>query len=172
MLVTRFARSQTDRVIVVDYSKPLQAMIAAGKYDWVNPDITQENFPVVGEGSKKFRTRLFDFRRTISSDAAVTEMRKENFTPASHVHGLAYGATFPDEHAQNPHRLHGVTNATTISLIVKVCQIVPWHCHRNVRSAVRSFARGINFTREYVPRRDRARVGPFFREPFHREADL
>jgi len=92
----------TDRVIAVDYGMPLPAMIAAGKYDWVNPDITPEKFPVEGTGTKRFRTKLFDFGRRISSEGAVAAMKAENFTPANHVHGLAYGAAFPDEQRTNP----------------------------------------------------------------------
>jgi hypothetical protein len=84
-------------LIAVDYGRSLQDMIAAGKYDWVNRDITPEKFPVEGTGSKKFRTKLFDFGRNISSEDALTAMKKEKFLPGSHVHGLAFGATFPEE---------------------------------------------------------------------------
>ena len=83
--------------ITVDYGTSLQAMIAAGNYDWVNPNITAERFPVVGKGIVRFKPKLFDSPRYISSEHAVAAMKKEKFTPATHVHGLAFGATFPDE---------------------------------------------------------------------------
>jgi hypothetical protein len=82
----------TNRVIAVDYGKPLPDMIAGGKYDWVNPNITAERFPVEETGRKQFRAKLFHFDRYISSDDAVAAMKAENFLPATHVHGLAFGA--------------------------------------------------------------------------------
>jgi hypothetical protein len=72
-------------------------MIAAGKYDWVNPNITADKFPFQGTAKKTFCTKLFAFDHSISSEDAVAATRKENFTPPNHVHGLAFGATFPDE---------------------------------------------------------------------------
>jgi len=92
----------TDRVIAVDYGASLPDMIAAGKYDWVNEAITPAKFPVVGIGTKRYRTKLFAFDRRISSENAVAAMKAEKFTPADHVHGLAYGAAFPDEQRNNP----------------------------------------------------------------------
>src|SRR5262245_15280609 len=89
-------------LIEIDFSQTLEAMIAAGRYDWVNSDITAKNFPVEGEGKKTFRTKLFHFGRNISSEDAVAAMEKENFAPATHVHGLAFGATFPDEQRTYP----------------------------------------------------------------------
>jgi hypothetical protein len=92
----------TDRVIAVDYGMSLLDMIAAGKYDWVNSDITVDRFPVGGTGTKKFRTRLFNFSRNFSLENAPEAMKREGFTPASHVHGLAFGAMFPDEQRKYP----------------------------------------------------------------------
>jgi hypothetical protein len=92
----------TDRVIAVDYGRPLADMIAAGKYDWKNSDITAARFPVEGTGKKQFRTKLFHFDRCISSEDAVAAMKAENFIPGTHVHGLAFGATFPEEQRKHP----------------------------------------------------------------------
>jgi hypothetical protein len=88
--------------IAVDFDTSLPNMIAAGKYDWVNPDITPDKFPVEGTGKKTFRTKLFDFGRSISSEDAVAAMKKETFTPATHVHALAFGAAFPEEQRKSP----------------------------------------------------------------------
>lgn len=87
----------------IDFGQTLEAMIAAGKYDWVNDYITAKIFPVEGSNKKKFRNRLFHFdSNIISSDDAVAAMEKEKFTPGTHVHGLAFGATFPDEQRKYP----------------------------------------------------------------------
>jgi hypothetical protein len=92
----------TDRVIVIDHSLSLEAMIAAGKYDWKNDDITAERFPIEGSGTKKFSAKVFHFDRRISSEDAVAAMEKEQFAPATHIHGLAFGAAFPEEQRKYP----------------------------------------------------------------------
>jgi hypothetical protein len=94
--------TSTNRVIAVDHDMSLEDMIAAGKYDWVSDGITSERFPVEGSGTKKFQAKLFHFDRFISSEDAAAAMRKENFMPAGHVHGLAFGAAFPDEQRKYP----------------------------------------------------------------------
>jgi hypothetical protein len=80
----------------------LRHMIEAGGYDWPNAYITPRLFAVEGTGEKKFRSKLFAFGRFISPEAVAVEMKKENFTPGDHVHGLAFGATFPEEQRKHP----------------------------------------------------------------------
>lgn len=104
--------STIDRFVTIDHGISLREMISAGKYDWVNPDIKAENFPIEDIGIKQFRTRVFEFSNEVSSqDPAVlitkvasrnatVAMKKEGFDPATHVHGLAFGAMFPDEQCQ------------------------------------------------------------------------
>jgi hypothetical protein len=89
-------------VIAVDYGISLQEMIAGGNYDWTSDEITPVLFPVQGFGVKRFRTTLFHFGRTISSEDAVAAMTNRQCTPATHVHGLAFGAIFPDEQRKYP----------------------------------------------------------------------
>lgn len=81
----------------IDFGMTLGAMISAGKYDWKNDGITAANFPVEGNGNKKFRNKGFHFGRNISSEDAVAAMKEEKFLPGNHVHGTAFGKTFPDE---------------------------------------------------------------------------
>jgi len=92
----------TDRVIAVDFGQTLGMMIAAGRYDRVNPYITADRFLVEGTGTKRFRAKVFDPRRYICSENAVSAMKAENFTPGSHIHGFAYGAAYPEEQRKNP----------------------------------------------------------------------
>jgi hypothetical protein len=49
--------------VLVDYAKTLSEMIEAGSYDWVNDDITQDHFPVQGEGSQEVEAVLFHFNK-------------------------------------------------------------------------------------------------------------
>ncbi len=47
--------------ISVDYSRTLEEMIAAGKYDYVNPDISSTNFPInkVKSGTENLEAMIF-----------------------------------------------------------------------------------------------------------------
>jgi hypothetical protein len=36
--------------VTIDYGQRLDAMIAAGRYDWVDSDLTAERFPITGRG--------------------------------------------------------------------------------------------------------------------------
>jgi hypothetical protein len=88
--------------IAVDFGTSLLDITAAGKYDWVNPYITPERFSVEGTSKRTFRTKLFHFDCSISSDDAVAAMQRENFLPATHVHGLVFRATSPEEQCKYP----------------------------------------------------------------------
>lgn len=57
---------------------PLKDLIKG--FDYVNPNITVENFPVPEEIGTDFK--LFHFDRYISSDNAIKEMEKEGYKPA------------------------------------------------------------------------------------------
>jgi hypothetical protein len=94
--------TDTDLITTIDFGQPLEAMVAAGKYDWTHPKITADRFPVEGTGIKKFRNKPFHFNRYISSEDVVAAMKQEGFEPATHVHGIAFGATFPDEQRKYP----------------------------------------------------------------------
>jgi hypothetical protein len=94
--------TDTDLITTINFGQPLEAMIAAGKYDWMNSDITAARFPVKGTGIKKFRNKSFHFDRDISSKDVVAAMKQKGFESATHVHGLAFGAAFPDEQRKYP----------------------------------------------------------------------
>ena len=46
--------------ISVDYSETLEQMIAAGRYDWKNSDLTAKRFPIKGKGIVEFEAMLVD----------------------------------------------------------------------------------------------------------------
>lgn len=91
-----------DLQFFVDYGMTLEQMIAAGKYDWSNSDITAKRFPLTGTGKVAFEPKLFHFDRSISSEDAIKEMEKEGFRPAKIEELLAYGALLPEEQRKYP----------------------------------------------------------------------
>ncbi len=93
-------------VLTVDYSTGLEAMIAAGRYDWRNSDITPERFPISGTGIVKFEARLIHPDRDISSDDAEAQIRaldpQNPWEPGKIEHLLSFGAKFPKEQRKRP----------------------------------------------------------------------
>lgn len=94
-------------ILSVDYTRPWEEMIASGKYDRVNKDLTVKRFPIVGEGIVEYQFRYFHFkRRHISSKTAVELIKKEDcenpWEPAKIEHSLVYGENFPEEQYKFP----------------------------------------------------------------------
>ena len=59
----------------------LKQLIEAGKFDWVEKHITDENFPA----PKELRTdyKLFHFSESISSEEVIKKIDKEGYVPAN-----------------------------------------------------------------------------------------
>jgi len=82
--------------ITVDYGLSLTEMIAQGRYDWTNRDITEECFPVKGIGKVERGVELIHLGYDISSDDALKELTKRGLRPATIEELLAFGAKYPD----------------------------------------------------------------------------
>ena len=94
----------TSGLLVVDYSKSLEVMIAAGRYDWKSSDITDKRFPIKGKGKVELETKLFHFNRDISSEKAVELIEADDnaWESAKIEDLLAYGAKNPEEQRKYP----------------------------------------------------------------------
>jgi hypothetical protein len=88
--------------LIVNYSRTLEQMIAAGLYDWTNSDITAKSFPVTGEGTVEFEAKLFHLARDISSENAIEAMKNAGYEPAAIEHLLAFGEKYPEEQRKYP----------------------------------------------------------------------
>ena len=88
--------------VQMDYSQTLEEMIGGGNYDWVNPDIIEEHFPLQKQGTQEVEIHLFHFGRTMSNEAAEKEMEAKGFRPATLPELLALGRDHPDPQKQFP----------------------------------------------------------------------
>lgn len=82
-------------------SKPLATlslaeMIRVGSYDWVNVNIKEANFPMPEGFTLGTEPKLYHFNRSISSENAIEEMKKDGFRPATIWDLLDYGAKNPE----------------------------------------------------------------------------
>ena len=83
--------------VTVNYGLSLTEMIRAGRYDWVDPNITSDNFPINGKGTKEVALELVHFNRYInSSEEVIRELGKKGLRPATIVELLAFSAKYTD----------------------------------------------------------------------------
>ncbi len=89
-------------VLIVDYSQTLEVMIAAGRYDWKNNDITAKRFPIEGKGTVEFEAALFHFDKDISSEDAKKQIEEAGYEVGKIEHVLSFGANYPEEQRKFP----------------------------------------------------------------------
>ena len=84
-------------VTEINFDMSLKDMISRADFDGKFPCITEELFPIEGTGVKLFRNKMFLFDRDYKKpEYVIAAMKKEGFVPGNHVHGIAFGAVYPD----------------------------------------------------------------------------
>jgi len=87
---------------VVNYDLSVKELLKAGKYDWQNEDITDKNFPSTEKGEKEVEFGMFHFKRGISSEDAIAEMKKAGYRPSTMKELLSFGKNNPDLQRKYP----------------------------------------------------------------------
>ncbi|PIR97979.1 MAG: hypothetical protein COT89_01875 [Candidatus Colwellbacteria bacterium CG10_big_fil_rev_8_21_14_0_10_42_22] len=88
--------------ITVDYGLSVEAMVKAGRYDWVNDYITSRNFPTKKKGKKQVVVELIHLNRSVSTDDALKELDKMGMRPAELHELLALGQMYPELQREFP----------------------------------------------------------------------
>lgn len=102
-LAGMFPDRQTFRFrLTVDYDQPLNAMIKAGHYDWMNRNITADRFPLVGDGIVEVDACLFQFDCHLESQDVIEAIQGHGWRPASFEYLLSCGSAFPCEQLKRP----------------------------------------------------------------------
>ena len=86
----------------VDYGQTLQQMIANGKYDYANSDITSGNFPMTGNGKQEVVVELVHFGRDMESDAVLKEFEARGLRAVTLPELLAFGSHNPEKQREFP----------------------------------------------------------------------
>ncbi|MCX6798155.1 MAG: hypothetical protein NTX66_03030 [Candidatus Falkowbacteria bacterium] len=92
-------------VLIVNYARTLDEMIAAGNYDDKNGDINADHFPLPVElngQAIEVKAKLFHFNRLINRKNAIAEMDKAGYRPATIAELLALGEAQPELQKQFP----------------------------------------------------------------------
>jgi hypothetical protein len=82
--------------VTVDNGLKLADMVAAGKYDYVNHDITPEHFPLDTRAPEQVEIRLVHLGRQATTEEVLAELEKRGLRPATLPELLALGAAHPD----------------------------------------------------------------------------
>lgn len=88
--------------VLVNYDLRVDAAIRTGKYDWVNDNITENNFPTNRKGTTELDIVLVHLDRNVSSEDAIKELDKRGLRPAELHELLSFGAKYPDEQRKYP----------------------------------------------------------------------
>lgn len=91
----------------------LKDMIITGNYDWVNPNITEENFPMPENLVIGSEPKLFHFYYGISSDTAIKKMDNAGYRPATIWDLLDFGAKNPKE--QRVHKIVALRSVASVN---------------------------------------------------------
>ena len=83
--------------VTVNYDLRLEAAIQAGKYDYVNENITEKNFWNAHKGTAELDIVLVHLDRKVSYEEAIQELHKRGLRPAKLKELLAFGAKYLDE---------------------------------------------------------------------------
>jgi len=84
--------------VLLDATKSLADLITLGRYDWINPDITAEHFPVKSRGKRNVRVELWWPNKYFKNgDEVIAELAKLNDELAQKNASYRYRFAFIEE---------------------------------------------------------------------------
>ncbi|MFA6198140.1 MAG: hypothetical protein WC734_03235 [Patescibacteria group bacterium] len=82
--------------VTVNYDLTLEEMIATGRYDWKNGDITADHFLVRGGGQAEIEIIIVHFGRDMRTEDVLREIDARGFCAATLPELLALGVAKPE----------------------------------------------------------------------------
>lgn len=82
--------------VIVDYKRSLAKMIKAGKYNKIDGDINDANFPIQGKGKYEVDLVVVETSQAATNAQVLMLLRRLNLMPANLVQLLAFRATYPN----------------------------------------------------------------------------
>jgi hypothetical protein len=114
----------------VNYDQTIEELIKKGKYDWVNSDITENNFPDYIGGQIKLEAELVKFDKYMESDDILMELDKQGLRPATLKELLSFGIQYPDEKKEEP--IVALGSVVDLSGYRLVPVLFRWHGERGL----------------------------------------
>ena len=81
----------------INYSKSVEELVKAGKYAYVNSDITSDIFPSSESGTANLEAVIFEPKGYSSSEGILKEMETVGLKPATLKELLEFGIKYPKE---------------------------------------------------------------------------
>lgn len=93
-----YARNPEDEIITVfvDFSRSVAEGLAAGRYDEVGVNLTDENFPATGTGQSHVQLILRHYEEALVDSVVMEQLSSTNIQPATLQELLAIGEQYPD----------------------------------------------------------------------------
>ncbi len=88
--------------IVCEGSQETSRLVGEGKYDWVNPVITDERFPSQKHAPLDRTIELFEFDHDPSDDEVLKELKRRELERPTYEDALYFGIKHPDEQRKRP----------------------------------------------------------------------
>ncbi|MDP3999467.1 MAG: hypothetical protein Q8P76_02640 [bacterium] len=83
-------------------------MLKDGRFDWINSDITEKNFPVNRRENGEVEMKVFTTQdlvgetRNVNSEEVIQSLKEKGYRPAELPESLAYAKANPDEQRKYP----------------------------------------------------------------------
>lgn len=88
--------------VTVNYDRDVEEAIRAGKYDWIDSNITSKNFPTKRSGVAKVDIELVHFNHNIFANEVLPNWNERGLRPAELLELLALGEKCPDLQREFP----------------------------------------------------------------------
>lgn len=79
-----------------------EELVAAGAYNYANPDVTSQNFPLRAKFMGEREIILLEFDREVSSEEAIAEAEKQGLERPVYEDALRFGAEHPEVQRERP----------------------------------------------------------------------
>ncbi len=96
MLLNKKIFRTTNFKIKVDGTKSFQELINKAKFDWVNSDVNEKNFPIKIKTNRKVIVKLFHFNRYVLSQNIIREIKKSGYRLAFIEELIAFAISYPN----------------------------------------------------------------------------
>ena len=83
--------------VFVHYDDGIAEMVVAGHYDYVNPNISPDTFPLQSSKPRHTIMYLLRINKVMKSDEILAELDRQGLRPATLPELLSFGATYPDK---------------------------------------------------------------------------
>ncbi|HEY7829401.1 MAG TPA: hypothetical protein VIC06_02405 [Solirubrobacteraceae bacterium] len=87
--------------LAIDHVRSLAELVAAGNYDYVNPNITEENFPMVAS-EVVVQVALVHLDNIVESDDVLGELEQMGLRPGTMRELAHFGEQYPKVQRQFP----------------------------------------------------------------------